>query len=89
MTRTRLIVHGRVQGVGFRWATVERARRLGLAGWARNLPDGSVEVVAEGPADTVEALRTWCEHGPPSARVTRIEETAAPSDVLAGTFRVR
>jgi acylphosphatase len=87
--RTRLVVRGRVQGVGFRWATVEQGRRLGLAGWARNLPDGSVEVVADGPEDAVIRLRDWCRHGPPSARVSNVEETPAPDDALAGEFRVR
>jgi acylphosphatase len=89
MTRARWLVRGRVQGVGFRWATVEHGRRLGLAGWARNLPDGAVEVVAEGAADAVAALRHWCQHGPPSARVTTVEETPAPAEDLAGEFRVR
>ena len=64
----RLIVRGRVQGVGFRYATVEQGRRLGLDGWARNLPDGSVEVVAAGPPDALDRLAEWCRNGPPSAR---------------------
>lgn len=87
--RIRLVVRGRVQGVGFRWATVEQGRRLGLAGWACNLPDGSVEVVAEGPEDALIRLRDWCGHGPPSARVSQVDETVAPGDALAGAFRVR
>jgi acylphosphatase len=87
--RIRLVVRGRVQGVGFRWATVEQGRRLGLAGWARNLPDGSVEVVADGPEDAIVRLRDWCRHGPPSARVGTVEETPAPDDALAGEFRIR
>ena len=51
----RIIVRGRVQGVGFRYATVSEARRLGLAGWARNAPDGSVEILAEGDPAAVRA----------------------------------
>ncbi|MDX2167356.1 MAG: acylphosphatase [Deltaproteobacteria bacterium] len=89
MTRVRLIVRGRVQGVGFRWATVEQGRRLGLAGWARNLPDGSVEVVAEGAEDAIMRLRDWCRHGPPSARVSQVAEMPAPDEALAAEFRVR
>ncbi len=88
MMGVRLIVRGRVQGVGFRWATVEQARRLGLAGWARNLPDGSVEVVAHGADAAVETLREWCRHGPPSARVSTVDTSPAP-DAVAGEFRVR
>ena len=68
--RVRIVVRGRVQGVGFRYATVNEGRRLGLRGWARNAPDGSVEVLAEGEPDAVRALVDWCAHGPPSARVT-------------------
>jgi len=89
MSRIRLVVRGRVQGVGFRWATVEQGRRLGLAGWARNLPDGAVEVVADGAAPAVQALRQWCAHGPPSACVTTLEETPAPAGEVAAEFRVR
>ena len=73
MQAVRLVVRGRVQGVGFRYATVEQGRRLALDGWARNLPDGSVEVVAAGPADAVERLAEWCRSGPPSARVTSVD----------------
>lgn len=85
----RLIVRGRVQGVGFRWATVEQGRRLGLSGWARNLPDGAVEVVAVGPADAVERLVAWCRQGPPSARVTTVERGDPPQDFPPEGFAVR
>lgn len=84
----RLVVRGRVQGVGFRYATVEQGRRLGLDGWARNLPDGAVEVVAAGPADAIERLARWCRSGPPSARVTSVERSDGPFDVPVG-FGVR
>jgi acylphosphatase len=63
----QLIVRGRVQGVGFRYSTVDQGRRLGLDGWARNLPDGAVEVVATGDSAAVERLVEWCRRGPPSA----------------------
>ena len=67
--RVRLKIEGRVQGVFFRAATLEQAGRLGLKGWVRNCPDGSVEVVAEGERKKIEELVSWCHHGPPGAHV--------------------
>jgi acylphosphatase len=63
------IVTGIVQGVGFRYHTRDEAVRLGLRGWVRNLPDDSVEVVAEGPEEALRQLVTWLGHGPRAARV--------------------
>jgi acylphosphatase len=71
--RRRILVSGRVQGVGYRYATVREARRLGLRGYARNLPDGRVEVVAEGPPDDVSRLTAWCGRGPSAAEVSAVE----------------
>lgn len=71
--RVHVIVHGRVQGVYFRASTRERARHLGLAGWVRNCPDGSVELIAEGEQGRLEQLVTWCHGGPPGARVTALQ----------------
>ena len=80
MRRARAIVTGRVQGVSYRAATASEARRLGVVGWVRNRVDGSVELEVEGPEDRVAALLTWCEHGPPSARVERVAaEEIAPT----------
>jgi acylphosphatase len=79
IVRMRLVVSGMVQGVGFRYATVDQGRRLGLGGWARNTRDGRVEIVAEGPAEKVETLALWCESGPPSARVTSVERELLPA----------
>jgi acylphosphatase len=87
--RVRIVVRGRVQGVGFRYATVNEARRLGLAGWARNAPDGSVEIVAEGDPTAVRTLIDWCRHGPPSARVASMHHSEEPADGLLGAFGVR
>jgi len=70
--RVRAIVTGRVQGVGFRVSTVDEARKIRLTGWVRNLPDGSVELEAQGDDAQVAALLAWCEHGPPAARVTGV-----------------
>jgi len=75
--RVHLIVEGRVQGVFFRDTTRREAIGLSIRGWVKNLPNGSVEVVAEGPKDTVDQLVQWCHHGPSYARVTgvhRIDE---------------
>jgi acylphosphatase len=64
---------GRVQGVFFRRAAAEEARNLGIGGWARNLEDGSVEIVGEGRRRDLEALAAWAREGPPHARVDTIE----------------
>ncbi len=66
------IVHGRVQGVSFRYYTVQTARTLGLTGWVRNLPDGTVEVLAEGPCPPLEQLLAWLHEGSPSAVVKQV-----------------
>ncbi len=80
MRRIRAIVSGRVQGVSFRASTVHEGRRLGVVGWVRNKPDGSVELEAEGPDDTIEALLRWCQRGPSAARVDRVAvEELAPT----------
>jgi acylphosphatase len=68
----RFIVSGRVQGVFFRASTVREANRLGLSGAAKNLPDGTVEVLAAGTKNNLEALERWLADGPPMARVTEV-----------------
>ena len=72
-------VHGIVQGVGFRYAAVSRARALHLSGYVRNMDDGSVEVVAEGPAAALSQMRAWLDHGPPGARVTAVDHRLMPA----------
>ncbi len=67
------LVEGRVQGVGFRASTVAAARRLGLGGWVRNLPDGRVELKAWGDQAALAQLREWLRQGPPFARVDRLD----------------
>jgi acylphosphatase len=71
--RARILVTGRVQGVGFRYFTAGHARRLGIAGFVQNLPDGRVEVVAEGERAVVEALVATLRQGPPGAAVRTVE----------------
>jgi acylphosphatase len=84
----RCYVSGRVQGVFFRASTAARARAAGITGYARNLPDGRVEVLACGDEAAVRALCEWLRHGPPGARVTNVTvEPAtdpAPEDFSTG-----
>ena len=73
MVRRHLWVKGRVQGVWFRGACAEQAQALGVSGWACNLPDGRVEVLAQGEEQAVARLVEWCRHGPPTAWVSGVE----------------
>jgi acylphosphatase len=87
--RVRLVVHGSVQGVGFRFAACEAAAERSVTGWVRNLEDGSVEIVAQGSPDAVARMKTWAQRGPRYAAVDRVEiETlAAAADLHA--FEIR
>jgi acylphosphatase len=67
--RVHVRITGRVQGVFFRASAEAEAKRLGLTGWVRNRPDGSVELIAEGPRTRLDDLVAWCRHGPPRAEV--------------------
>ena len=69
----RYVIGGRVQGVGFRYFTREAAAREGILGWVRNMADGCVEVSAEGDADALERFERSLRHGPPQARVERVD----------------
>jgi acylphosphatase len=73
MRRVRVLVSGRVQAVFFRATCAREARARGTAGAVRNLPDGRVEGVFEGPDDAVDEMVRWCSHGPPGARVDAVE----------------
>jgi acylphosphatase len=73
LKRIHLVVRGRVTGVYFRASAVREAKRLGLTGWVKNKPDGSVELVAEGEEDQVKDLLAWAQHGPATARVDRVD----------------
>ena len=75
----RFLITGKVQGVYFRHSTRREAERLGVRGIARNLPDGSVEVIAHGTPETVESLREWLHRGPPGAQVAAVQEFELPS----------
>ena len=87
--RAHVYVSGQVQGVFFRDATRERAEQLGLKGWVKNLPDGRVEALFEGPSGKIREMIRWCEQGPSHATVEEVEtEFDAAQEDLAG-FEVR
>jgi acylphosphatase len=73
VVRKRVVVAGRVQGVGFRASCAQRARAAGVVGTVRNLPDGRVEAVFEGSADAVDGLVAWCSHGPAYSEVLQVD----------------
>lgn len=77
-TTVRWLVSGQVQGVGFRWFAKRGADGLGLVGWARNLPNGDVEVVARGPRSALEAFDEDLWRGPSMARVENVEKSYLP-----------
>ena len=84
MIRRRVVVHGYVQGVFFRETTRRRAMSIGVAGWVRNLPDGTVEAVFEGEREAVERLVDFCREGPRGARVDRVDVESQDPEELAG-----
>jgi acylphosphatase len=82
--RAHAWISGQVQGVFFRYRMAEEARSEGLAGWVRNLPDGRVEAVFEGPAEAVDRLVAWCRRGPQGARVADVRVQAEEPEGVAG-----
>lgn len=87
--RLHIWVSGRVQGVFYRATAVQVAQSLGLSGWVRNLPDGRVEIVAEGDESALQEFRRWCGQGPAAARVDQMEvKEESASGELTG-FSVR
>jgi acylphosphatase len=84
LIRRRVVVHGLVQGVGFRYSLQRLARTRSVAGWAGNRSDGTVEAVLEGSADDVRALVEWCRHGPRGADVHEVSVADEEPEGLAG-----
>ena len=82
--RRRLIVHGRVQGVGFRWAIARAAESRGVAGWAQNRADGTVEAVLEGEPEAVESVVRLSREGPRGAQVERVDIAEEEPEALRG-----
>jgi acylphosphatase len=89
LRRMHAFVDGYVQGVGFRYFVIRQASRLGLTGFVRNLPDGRVEVVAEGPEDGLRQLLLELHRGPSGASVSSVASTFAPATGEFHTFGVR
>lgn len=89
MKRLHLWIEGRVQGVFYRASAHEEGVRLGLSGWVRNLSDGRVEALVQGPEEKVNAFVEWCKKGPPLARVTNVEvvEEAVENDLVGFNIR--
>jgi acylphosphatase len=86
--RRRLVVHGKVQGVFYRDSTRQAARDEGVAGWATNRSDGTVEVVLEGTHSAVESVVSYCRRGPSSAEVQSVDEHSETPEGLTG-FQIR
>lgn len=86
--RARVVVCGRVQGVGFRQQVLVEAQRLAVHGWVRNLPDGRVEALAEGDKDAVESFLAWCKRGPRLARVDEMKVSWEPHRGEFAEFRI-
>jgi len=89
LARLQAVVHGRVQGVSFRYYTQRRAQELGLSGYVRNAWDGTVQVVAEGPRPAVEALLSFLRVGPRAAFVTQVDTSWPPATGSFHRFEVR
>ncbi len=87
-TAIHCIISGRVQGVWYRAWTRKEAASLGLDGWVRNLPDGSVEALFAGPDETVREMIARCRQGPPAAQVTDIQESEGELPAVPG-FEIR
>lgn len=85
----RFLVRGRVQGVGFRWFVEREAHLLGVAGWVRNNPDSSVEVMAQGTPAQLAGLRSRLREGPRASRVDQVEEFEAPTSEGLMSFRIQ
>jgi acylphosphatase len=86
----RWLISGMVQGVGFRYFVLNRARVLGVAGWARNLPDGRVEVLAQGTPQSLALLESALRDGPPHARVAGVEKSQISDEIdTPNPFEIR
>jgi acylphosphatase len=89
MIARRVVIRGHVQGVGFRFALVDSARDIGVAGWVRNRFDGSVEALVQGEPRETERVIDWCRRGPPGARVSDVEVNEVPVDAALTAFTQR
>jgi len=88
MQAWHIVVSGKVQGVYYRVSTAKRAEQLGVKGWVRNLPNGDVEMVAQGTEDQLNALYNWCHEGPVLAKVESVSRLKVPIDSKLVAFDV-
>ena len=88
ITTVHVLISGRVQGIGFRWWCQMQAEARSLDGWVRNLRDGRVEALFQGPTVAVEAMIVACHEGPPGARVSEVRQLEAEA-IPAGVFEIR
>jgi acylphosphatase len=88
-TCVRLLVHGSVQGVGFRFAACDAAAELSVTGWVRNLPDGTVEIVARGSPEAVAGMTAWAHRGPQSASVSHVHVEPIAESRTWSAFEIR
>ena len=88
MIYRRYLIYGRVQGVGFRWFTRQRAQLLGIRGWVRNLPDRCVECLAAGDENRLDAFQSMLKEGPALSRVDRIDVVEEAPQALHSDFQV-
>jgi acylphosphatase len=89
MKALQINVSGRVQGVCFRASAREEARRIGVAGWVKNVSNGTVEVFIQGPEENVNRLLSWCYQGPPGAFVTGVDYVEKSVDPSINTFNIK
>jgi acylphosphatase len=90
MSRRRWIARGQVQGVGFRWYVWREAERLGLGGFARNLSDGTVEVIAQGPDEALDRLEQALRRGPSGGRVDALDRLEVPAELeVSNSFHIK
>ena len=85
----RLVVHGKVQGVGFRFAACQEASHCAVSGWVRNLPDGSVEIIAQGSSEALDRMTSWACRGPRHAVVDDVEVEKLTSSAEYHAFEIR
>ena len=86
--RIHLIVHGKVQGINFRYETQFQAKNLGLSGWVKNLSDDTVEVLAEGEEEKLKELARWCSRGPMAATVNKVDAKWLDYKAEFKTFKI-
>ncbi len=89
MIAKRVVIRGRVQGVGFRFSIADVARDCGVVGWVRNRRDGSVEAFLQGDTNAVQRVADWCRRGPAGARVADVDVTEAAVDTSLSDFTQR